>query len=477
MLESKRIKENSIVPRQERYKWLLIYLTAYSLARISVCSADTNTFLWTYQLPFSSDSTPALTADGSAVLGCGGHTSDTNGFLLSISKLGKLNWQLPLGPITASPVIAGDGTIYVGSTLGSFFSVSQQGVLNWALTTTTNSDDGSTVGNLCSSAALATDGTLYVVAVGRGLHAITKEGHLKWLFPLPGDVTGYFSISSPAIGPDGTIYVGSSDQKIYAVCPNGTERWSFSTGGAIAASPCITSDGTVLMPSMDRNLYAFSAAGSKRWQYDTIASRFAGNMESTCVIGADGTIYATSFGSADAVHAIDPAGHLRWWAALLGIPIASPIVTTDNRITLLSYGDTRLMSLALDGTNPNFETLNSFIASPVMSDGSPAYMYLVGQNTVYCRVSTNNLAPSAWPLFRRNAANWARANQCSLSAAIAQGSVRLALNVETNRVYVLEQSPDLAEWTELRQINPSRDSLAFNMPNAAPREFFRLRVK
>jgi len=66
---------------------------------------------------------------------------------------------------------------------------------------------------ISSSPAIGEDGTIYVGANDGRLHAINPpNGSLKWNFSIDGAIH-----SSPAIDKDGTIYVGSSDGKLYAI--------------------------------------------------------------------------------------------------------------------------------------------------------------------------------------------------------------------------------------------------------------------
>jgi len=64
-----------------------------------------------------------------------------------------------------------------------------------------------------SSPAIGSDGTVYVGSFDKKLYAINgKTGVKLWEFE-----TGDQVLSSPAIGSDGTVYVGSNDKKLYAI--------------------------------------------------------------------------------------------------------------------------------------------------------------------------------------------------------------------------------------------------------------------
>jgi hypothetical protein len=71
-----------------------------------------------------------------------------------------------------------------------------------------------TKGPVSSSPAIGSDGTVYVGSSDKYLYAINPNGSQKWRF-----LTGDAVHSSPAIGTDGTIYVGSDDGYLYAISP------------------------------------------------------------------------------------------------------------------------------------------------------------------------------------------------------------------------------------------------------------------
>ncbi|MBO65993.1 MAG: hypothetical protein CL509_06925, partial [Actinobacteria bacterium] len=97
-----------------------------------------------------------------------------------------------------------------------------------------------------SSPAIGSDGTVYVGSWDHKLYAINgKTGVKLWEFE-----TRFAVVSSPAIGPDGTVYVGSDDNKLYAINgKTGVKLWEFATGDEVYSSPAIGSDGTVYVGS------------------------------------------------------------------------------------------------------------------------------------------------------------------------------------------------------------------------------------
>jgi outer membrane protein assembly factor BamB len=112
-----------------------------------------------------------------------------------------------------------------------------------------------TGGPVTSSPAIGSDGTVYIGSWDKKLYALNgKSGVKLWEFE-----TGFYVETLPAIGSDGTVYVGSMDKKLYAINgKSGVKLWEFETGGLVDSSPAIGSDGTVYVGSHDKKLYALN---------------------------------------------------------------------------------------------------------------------------------------------------------------------------------------------------------------------------
>lgn len=283
-------------------------------------------------------SSPAIAATGAVVVGA------DNGVLYGLARLvvsasdggdasdgdgdggfpaARILFQRSLAPIVSSPLVAADGTIYVGTTDGKLVGVSSDGTATpWSATT------ADTQG---SSPAMAADGTLYVGSSDKRLYAFAPDGATRWTFETGGAITG-----SPVVGGDETVYVGSTDGKLYAVSADGKLRWSYATGGAIHGSPAVFA-GTLFVGSDDKKLHAVSTAtGAATYAYATLGE------VATPVIGTDGTVY---FGSTDGhVYAVTAASGLLYWAVnvkgrVRGAPAIgadhSLIVTTDTGVVAI----------------------------------------------------------------------------------------------------------------------------------------------
>jgi|GEM_PF-2260460 len=117
-------------------------------------------------------------------------------------------------------------------------------------------------------------------------------------------------------------------------------KWSFATGGEVWSSPVVGADGTIYVGSNDHNLYAINPDGTQKWSFET-----GFLIQSAPAIGADGTIYV---GSQD-FHAINPDGTQKWTFETAGNILSSPAVVADGTIYVGSTRG-RLYAINPDGT-------------------------------------------------------------------------------------------------------------------------------
>jgi outer membrane protein assembly factor BamB len=215
----------------------------------------------------------------------------------------------------SSPVIASDGTIYLGDQGKELWAFSAWGTPRWHYHTGGNLRYG--------SAAVSDDGTVYIGSADGWLSALAWEGQLKWISSTGGAIK-----TSPAIASDGTIYIGSDDRKLWAFYPTGLMKWSFATGDTIRSSPALGSDGTIFFGSNDGYLYALYPDGTLRW-----AGATGGPLrDCSPAIGQGGDVI---FGSSDGfLYSIRPSGTPNW-ATYTGHQIRStPAIGVTGKIYL-----------------------------------------------------------------------------------------------------------------------------------------------
>ncbi|MBM4370600.1 MAG: PQQ-like beta-propeller repeat protein [Deltaproteobacteria bacterium] len=298
-------------------------------------------------------------------------------------------WTFPTGKgIFSTPVIGGDGTVYVGSADRVFYAIGPDGQERWRLET----------GEIIDSSALLDDlGRVYVGSGDGRLYARdSATGAEVWTFQADGpEVRGAFINwfeGNVALGPDGTLVVPNDNWFVYGIdrdtgavawrletpdqtwslaavdpqtgdlyqCNNnllsflgdnvfaldaaGGLRWSAFTGATIAASPALTEDGLLFVAGFDGFLRAFDAAsGEVVWSFGTRDHLYASPAllpgGGVVQASADGTVYGLDRLTGEALWAFDTLEPIR----------SSPAVAGDGTIYVGS-GEGRLFVLNPDGT-------------------------------------------------------------------------------------------------------------------------------
>jgi len=133
-----------------------------------------------------------------------------------------------------SPVLASDGTIYVGSYDYSLYALNPDGTLKWTYVT---------ADRFYNTPAVALDGTIYF-HVSTTLFALTPAGALKWSHSFGEDS------SIPVFGPRGQVYVHTSTT-IYVFNTYGVVVDTYSPPGSAQITTLLTinSNGTIYFGS------------------------------------------------------------------------------------------------------------------------------------------------------------------------------------------------------------------------------------
>jgi outer membrane protein assembly factor BamB len=329
---------------------------------------------------------------------------------------GDQPWFFQTGKgIFSTPVVDGDGVVYVGSADHDFYAVDPDGTEKWRFRTGEMIDsagalpaddpdtvvfgsgdgrlyrldkrDGSVVWRFDArisprmsynnwfegNVAIGPDGTIYAGNTNFNYYAVTPDGELAWVYE-----TGSNAWSAPAVGSDGTLYVGSCDTCLHAIHPDGSRKWKRRTLGFISASAAIGRDGTIYAGSFDSHLYALDPdTGKTRWKYTT-----ADHIYASAALLEDGTdTTAIIVGSTDGImYALSPHGESLWQYDT-GAPIrSSPVIGRDpggeGHVVTFGNGDGRLFALdaATGERRWSYDTTGAGGASPDRNDlnGSPA---------------------------------------------------------------------------------------------------------
>jgi outer membrane protein assembly factor BamB len=298
-----------------------------------------------------------------------------------------------------------DGTIYVGSNDNKLYAINPDGSLKWAFTTG---------GDVISSPAVGSDGSIYVGSNDNKVYAINPNGTPKWQFGTGGDVR-----SSPAIASDGTIYIGSDDGFMYALDPTtGAQKpgWPFNAGAVFSLGrPGIGPDGTIYFSALNM-LYARYPGGSQKWTVTlgpagsgsnndympgidpntgTVYTDVPGNalaalspatgneiwrvavrsdLDSTPIVGPDGTIYFGTDADAFALFAVTSGGAVRWEFTTGDDVDTSPALSPDASVVyaVSNDGNVYAVDTATGEEKWSFAIVTSTADSPANVTSSPA---------------------------------------------------------------------------------------------------------
>jgi len=244
-------------------------------------------------------------------------------FLFAINPNGTLKWETNYTMLlgsgqSAAPLIAKDGTIYIGAngddnggasndSKNGLYAIDPNGNLKWQFNKDFIGSNGINIGS---------DGTIY--ACNKRLYAINPNGTLKW----KSDMVG--ASRTPAIGSDGTIYFLGGNE-LYAYKPDGTLKWHSSTGnGGTTNPPSIGPDGTIYITtnSFHKNtggydFYAFNQDGSTKWIFTSNSSLYGGYETYpdgyAPSVGSDGTIYTSvSLSTTGYIYSLNSNGEMKW---------------------------------------------------------------------------------------------------------------------------------------------------------------------
>lgn len=235
------------------------------------------------------------------------------------------------------------------------YGISENGQLRWKY---------ETYNMALSSPVIGPDGTIYVMTeteptLGRvtkdtWLNAIDSSGELKWMLRI-----NEWGSRSFTIGSEETIYLTRNDSfkksYLYSVNPNETLRrrlgmvlegslnWVFVIDGHIESSPVIGSDGTIYIAIMEylnwKNLndkrkkgyyYAINPDGTFRWKFEVDQNV---SYLSSPVVGLDGTVYVTinNFYGQGYLYVINADETLKWDFEMRRVN-SSPTIGSDGTI-------------------------------------------------------------------------------------------------------------------------------------------------
>jgi outer membrane protein assembly factor BamB len=169
--------------------------------------------------------------------------------LYAFTATGAPKW----GPISVppvynhSPVVGGDGTVYLGSGGGLCAYSPDTGEQLWC----------ALADSVVNDPSIGADGTLYV-GVDHELAAIAPDGSVLWKKPGLPSPDG---VGSPIVGGDGLLYgtAWGAGGGLYLMMPTGALLATDPIGTGAFSIPALGADGTLYAFGYDGSLYAFEA--------------------------------------------------------------------------------------------------------------------------------------------------------------------------------------------------------------------------
>ena len=355
----------------------------------------------------------------------------------------KWRWRVAYDtdPVSASPAVSDDGTVYIGTEGGRLAAVKPGGGSGWVYNEVLGSFKASpavdTSGNLL---AVTEDGYMYYIDAfgellwkcdfnmdilsspvlsGGQAYVGTDEGDVKELNLDPDDSLmsqdskkidswnivnwSYATLSfddvksSPAFSGN-TLFFGSGDY-IYAINSstgdNATSalKWKYDVGSDVVSTPAVY-DGVVYVTTSRGKLYAFNDGsdnstndGGPSW----VRNVGSGSLTSPAVsTGTDGKTYI-HVGSADGrLYAYDSEGKLKWFFRTWGWgDIESSPAVDGNGDIYFGSNDGNIYALYPDGSIKwNYMTFSKVRSSPAIGPDNllyvgcdNGYLYCIGEST------------------------------------------------------------------------------------------------
>lgn len=155
--------------------------------------------------------------------------------LAAYSVAGNMAWRLTLDDqATATPAVAGNGTLYIGTLSGTLYAVNPGGGIVWSYPT------GAPIS---TSPAVDSQGHVYVTNTYYQ-YAFTPSGQPMWIRPVPAPPATPMALDRGGADGDNLYFVDLAGSP-WSVSPRGVKRWTGTaslTGNIIAASPVLSGD-------------------------------------------------------------------------------------------------------------------------------------------------------------------------------------------------------------------------------------------
>lgn len=381
-------------------------------------------------------SAPVLADDGTVFVGTTATQTD-NFFALDPQSLEIRQRFKATGAIRGSATIGRDRTVYIGTDQGHVYALHPETLREKWTRELRRFDDGTGVKlPVEAGMALGQDGTLYVpTAVGDNSALVAldaKTGRIQWRYLNVATIN-----EAPAIGPDGMICYVDRNGFVVALRPDGQRLWeTLLDWNATLTSPVIGAQGDIYVGSSTKQLYCLSRDGATRWSFSTSGSRVAGAP----AVGANGLLYIGAVKQFFCIRASD--GGLVWQRTLdKGTRDIGNVILSHDKLAWFCGGKI-LFGVQVEAGLARTAFWPSFRGSPLHQGKTPA----------------RDLQPVLGQPY------------CSLD-----GKWAMPLFVQPGVTCLIEQSSDLVNWTFRSTHESCNGVITVALPEASDsaRSFYR----
>ncbi|MEZ4390787.1 MAG: PQQ-binding-like beta-propeller repeat protein [Polyangiales bacterium] len=311
--------------------------------RVDVTPFDDGSAPWVFQTGKGIFSTPVIDGDGVVYVG----SADRNFY--AIGPDGRERWRLRTGEIIDSSALLDDQSrVYFGSGDGYLYALNRRdGTMAWRFQADEPSTNNAFIRWFEGNVGMTEDGTLVAPNDNFCTYGIAREdGARRWCFRTNDQTWSLpaYDIGRQLLLMGNNFLLGSNVFGINA--QGGTRAWAAAIPATVAASPMYMdrgAEGTMVVGGFDGYVRALTAfSGTPLWQTglrDHIYASPARLSDGTIIQpAADGTVYA-----------LDPEdGRVRWSFDTLEPIRSSPAVDAQDHIYFGS-GEGRLFVLNPDG--------------------------------------------------------------------------------------------------------------------------------
>ena len=344
---------------------------------VAAANGPTNpTAAWRYGTGSAIMSGPVIAADGTIYVGT------ENARVVAVTPSGQQKWSYDLpdggGGAPAYLALNARGHVVFGTQNGYIIGLQTDGKEEWRFDTR-NAPYGSDEFQAVRGAAGggANSGRMYF-GTERGLVYELEDGAFAGIRRAEQDGAVR---AGTAITPDGTLIWATLGRAVYGGALGGGDKWRLVLDGAILATPLAGAQSMVYVVTDKGSVYAINSTnGEQRWR---VTPGEAKQMRAAPVLGSDGSILVG--GDEGRLFALDPAtGATRWTygtpAALAVAPAVGAngliyLPSNDGNLYVLTAAGQLLSKVNVDGTFDG--------SSPAIGADGTVYVGTRGSNSLF----------------------------------------------------------------------------------------------